>query len=140
MGDIAVMNYKKSVEKAVARAAAKVEKVQKDLEPLEEELAELAKNKSPSPQDKKKIADLEKKKAAILKRLDTIAVELNTDLMLVTPPSSAPEKELIELPGWMKEIIKAKGFPLGKGVSVVPEVEFDMKSKTLKYVGVKFRF
>lgn len=138
MADIAIVNYQRSVEKAVARAAAKVEKVRKDLDPIDEELEELAKSKDPD--DKKKAAELEKKRAALIKKLDTIALELKTDMMLVTPPSSAPEKELLELPGWMKEIIKAKGFPLGKGVSVVPEVEFDMKSKTLKYVGVKFRF
>ena len=41
MADIAIVNYQRSVEKAVARAAAKVEKVRKDLDPIDEELEEM---------------------------------------------------------------------------------------------------
>ena len=52
----------------------------------------------------------------------------------------ADEKELMKVPGWLKDIIKAKGIPLGKGVSIAPAIDFDFKKKKLKSFGIKVTF
>ena len=45
------------------------------------------------------------------------------------------------MPGWLKEIIKAKGIPLGKsGVSIAPDVSFDFKARKLKYLGITIKW
>lgn len=59
--------------------------------------------------------------------------------MVLEPPQLTPanEKELVRLPDFIKEIIKAKGISLGKGVSIAPDVKFDFKAVKLKDFGLK---
>jgi hypothetical protein len=59
-------------------------------------------------------------------------------LMFVEPPkkSTANEKEVLALPDFIKQIIKAKGVPLGKGVSITPDIKFDFKAMVLKEAGL----
>jgi hypothetical protein len=139
MSDLKVEAYKKSVTsamerygKAVADAAKQIDEISKQLEPLE-------KLDSPSADDKKKIAELTKKRDACRKAVEQAGMNLKTDLILIDPPteSDADKRELVKLPGWLKDIIKKKGIPLGKDVSVAPTVDFDFKAGKLKSFGIK---
>jgi len=140
MSDIQVENYKKGVAKAVERWSEKMEKSAKKLEPIDKELAKLEAIKEPSPDDKKKIGELQKSREQIRKDIEKAGTELRLDVMLLEVPAKADEKELVKLPAWLKEIIKAKGIPLGGGVSIAPEVTFDFKAKKLKYLGIKIKW
>ncbi|MDE2006516.1 MAG: hypothetical protein KGI51_08120, partial [Rhodospirillales bacterium] len=140
MSDLDVEAYKKGVVKAVDRYAAKLEKIGKDLAPIDADLAKLEAIKSPGPDDKKKITDLSKQRDALREKADNAGLELKLDLMLIEPPANADPKELIKLPDWMEKIIKAKGIPLGKGVSIAPDISFDFKAKKLKRIGIVIHF
>ena len=121
MSDIQVENYKKSVTKAIDRWVGKLKEIQKKRE---------------------KLADPDKGSPEIDKLTEKANTELRVDLMLLDLPEKgkADEKELIKLPGWLKEIIKAKGIPVAKGISIVPNVEFDFKTMKLKSFGVTVHF
>ena len=142
MADIRVENYKKSVEKAVARWWDKVDKLIKELGPIADELEELEDLDDPSDEDKKRIEELKKKRAAIVKGMEKAATELRIDLMLLDVPPDADQKELVKLPAWMQEIVKKKGIPISKHVTLVPDASFDFKAKKLKSfsLGLKWEF
>ena len=88
--------------------------------------------------DKKKIADARRTYTALRKRIETANDELRLDLMLLEPPAktAANEKDLLKLPDFIKDVIKAKGVPLGKGVSISPVIKFDFKAMKLKEFGL----
>jgi hypothetical protein len=90
------------------------------------------------PDDKKRIDEQTKKRADIRKLADQAALELRLDLMLIELPPQADDKELVKLLAWLKEIIKKKGIPLGKHVSIAPDASFDIKAKKLKSFGITF--
>jgi len=138
--DIKLENYKKSAAKILDAWGAKIAEVGKKLAPIQEELDKLQANDSPSDDDKKKIEDLKRKCAELKKQLDSANVELHTDFMLIDIPPAADEKELVKLPGWLKDIIKRKGLPLGKNVSIAPTIDIDFKKKKVKSFGVKITF
>jgi len=121
MADIEVENYKKSVIRAVERWVGKLKDIQKKREKLE---------------------DPDKGSPEIDKLIEKANMELRADLILLDPPEKgkADEKELLKLPAWMKEIIKAKGIPVAKGISIVPNVDFDLKTMKLKSFGVTVNF
>lgn len=136
MADIATENYKKSIIRVVDRWGDKMEKIGKELAPILKELSDLSKNKDPSADDKKKIDALRKQAEDLKKKADTAAMELRADLMLLEPAKGADPKETKKLPDWLEQIIKKKGLPLGKDVSVAPDVDFDLKAGKLKKVGL----
>ncbi len=136
MGDIRVENYKKSVSKAFERWEKKIQDCAKKLAPITAELDKLEAIKDPDQDDKKRIEELRKQRDAVAKGVDKASMELRVDLMLLEVPAEAPEKELVKLPDWMKGIIKQGGIPLGKGVTLVPDVSFDFKAMKLKSFGI----
>jgi hypothetical protein len=138
--DIKAANYKKSVDKITDNWAKKVEKLAKDLAPINDELAKLEAIKEPSPDDKKRIDELTKKREEIRKKIDTAGAELRLDLMLIEVPQEADEKELVKLPGWFKDIVKKKGIPLGKNVTLVPDLSIDFKKKKVKSAGITLKW
>jgi hypothetical protein len=140
MGDIRIENYKKAVTKAFDRWEKKIEDCAKKLAPITAELDKLEASKTPSDDEKKRIAELKKQREAVAKGVDKASMELRRDRMLLEPPSEAPEKELLKLPDWMKGIIKQGGIPLGKGVTLVPDVSFDFKAKKLKSFGITVKW
>lgn len=140
MSDIKVEQYKKAVERATDRWKAKLEKVGAKADKIREALAKLEENKPPTTENKKKIEICKKGFDALEKEVDKATLELKLDLMLLEVPKEAPKAELLKLPDWLKAVIKAKGIPLGRGVSVVPDVEFDFKNFKLKSVGVTVRW
>jgi hypothetical protein len=132
MSDIATDKYKDAVKRAVERWRSKVEGPAKQLVKLDEEIARLQ-------GDKQKLDEAKKAYVALRKQIETANDELRLDLMLLEPPKQTPanEKDLLKLPDFIKELIKAKGVPLGKGVSIAPDIKFDFKALKLKEFGLK---
>jgi septation ring formation regulator EzrA len=136
MGDIRIENYKKSVQKITEKWGKEIAKFSVDLGKVDQELAELEKNKTPSDDEKAKIEDLRKQQAALRKKIDNCVLNLQVNLRVIEPEPGAPKKELLELPGWVKEIIKEKGIPLGHGVSIAPDIKIDVKALKLEKLGI----
>ena len=139
MSDIATDKYKDAVKKAADRWKAKLEGPAKQLVKLDEEITQLEARKPAAAADQKKLGDARKAYAALRKQIETANDELRLDLMLLEPPkqTTANENELVKLPDFIKEIIKARGVPLGKGVSIAPDIKFDLKAMKLKDAGLK---
>lgn len=139
MSDIATDKYKDAVKRAVDRWKSKLEGPAKQLVKLDTEITQLEAKKPASDDDKKKLGEAKKTYATLRKQIETANDELRLDLMLLEPPkqTSANEKELMTLPDFIKELIKAKGVPLGKGVSITPDIKFDFKAMKLKDAGLK---
>jgi hypothetical protein len=139
MGDIAVENYQKSVTKILDIWAKEADRIGKELAAVNAELDKLEALQNPTPDDKKRIDELNKKREACYKRMNEASMELRVNLMAIQVPPTADEDELKKLPGWLKEIIKKKGIPLGK-VVITPDVEFDFKAKKLKKLGITIKW
>jgi len=139
MGDIAVANYQKSITKILDIWAKEADRVGKELAAVNVELDKLEGVQNPSPDDKKRIEELKKKREACYRRMNEASLELRVNLIGIELPAKADEKELAKLPAWLKEIIKKKGIPLGK-VVITPDVEFDFKAKKLKKLGITIKW
>jgi seryl-tRNA synthetase len=139
MGDIAVENYQKSVTKILDIWAKEAERIGKELAAVNSELDKLEALQDPGPDDKKRIEELKKKREACHKRMNEASMELRVNLIAIQVPPTADEDELKKLPGWLKEIIKKKGIPLGK-VVITPDVEFDFKAKKVKKLGITIKW
>jgi hypothetical protein len=141
MSDIAVENYKKAVASALDRWARKVAPVAALIEKLNVALKELLKNKDPSAEDKKKIETCKAARDQLEKKIANFGTELKTDLMLLELPQKgkADEKEILKLPGWLRDIVKKKGISLGT-VTVSPDVDIDFKGGKVKKVGLTIEF
>jgi seryl-tRNA synthetase len=139
MGDIAVENYKKSVTKYLDIWAKEADRIGKELAAVNAELDKLEALQNPSPDDKKRIEELKKKREACYKRMDEASLELRLNLIAIDVPPKADDNELKNLPTWLKEIIKKKGIPLGKFV-ITPDVEFDFKARKLKKLGITIKW
>jgi len=135
--DIKLENYKKNVARILDIWGDEAAAVAKELTPIESELKKLSENASPGDDDKKRIEELKKKCADLHKRLEKANMELRVNFMGIDVPPKGDEKELVKIPAWVKDIIKRKGLPLGKDVSIAPTVDFDFKSKKLKSFGLK---
>jgi seryl-tRNA synthetase len=139
MGDIAVENYQKSITKYLDIWAKEADRIGKELAAVNSELDKLEALQNPGPDDKKRIEELKKKRENCYKRMNEASMELRVNLMSIQVPPTADEDELKKLPGWLKEIIKKKGIPLGK-VVITPDVEFDFKAKKLKKLGITIKW
>jgi hypothetical protein len=140
MGDIYVESYKKSAARLLDKGGKEIDKLGKDLAPIAEQLAKLEAAKSPDAATKRQIDDLQKQANAIQKQIDHASANLRASMMLLDVPAQANEKEVMKLPGWLTDIIKEKGIPLGKDVSIAPDVSFDFKNKKLKSIGITIHF
>jgi len=139
MGDIAVENYQKSVTRILDIWSKEADRIGKELAAVNTELDKLEALQNPTPDDKKRIEELTKKREACYKRMNQASMELRVNLMGIQVPPTADEDELKKLPAWLKEIIKKKGIPLGK-VVITPDVEFDFKAKKLKKLGITIKW
>ena len=132
--DIKLENYRKNVAKILDIWGNELQRISKELTPLQAELDKLDEN---NPDDKKKAEELKKKRAALQKEIEAANTDLRVNFIAIDIPPKADDKELAKIPGWMKEIIKKKGIPLGKDVSIAPTVDFDLKAKKIKSFGIK---
>jgi hypothetical protein len=143
MGDIAVENYIKSVKAAMARWSVKMDKIQDDLATKNAELKKLEANKTPSTTEQKKIDQLKIERKKLGDKVDTVWLELRTDLMLLLPPALTKdnERELLKLPPIVAELVKKKGLEIGKsGVVLTPDIDFDFKAGKLKKLGLTLKY
>lgn len=138
MPDIATDRYKDAVKRVVDHWRSKLEGPAKQLAKLDDEITKLEAKKPAEDEDKKKLGEARKAYTALRKQIESANDELRLDLMLLEPPKQTPsnEKELLKLPDFIKEIIKAKGAPLGKSVSLTPNIKFDFKAMKLKEAGI----
>jgi hypothetical protein len=135
MSDIYVENYKKSVTHILDYWNKKLADCAKQLKPVDDELDKLSKNSKPSDDDKNRIAELQKKRAEIRKQVEAATLSLKVNLIVIELDAKANKNEAINLPDWLKKIIKEKGLPLGNGVSISADVSFDFKTgKLTKFV------
>jgi hypothetical protein len=139
MGDIAVENYRKNVTRYLDIWSKEAVRIGNELKAVNTELDKLEALQNPGPDDKKRIEELEKKRENCYKQMDAASMELRVNLMSVQLPPTGDEDELKRLPGWLKEIIKKKGVPLGN-VVITPDVEFDFKAKKLKKLGITIKW
>jgi hypothetical protein len=142
MGDLYVESYKKSVTNILDFWNKKLAGYAKQLDPIDDQIAELTKNSNPGDDDKKKLADLKKKRDDIRKQIDNASLSLNVNLKVIEVDERAKKEEVMKLPDWIEGIIKDKGVPLGKDVTLVPDVSMDFKSfKVTKCViNIKWKF
>jgi hypothetical protein len=135
MSDLYVESYKKSVTHILDYWNKKLADFAKQLEPIDDELDDLNNNNKPSDDDKKRIAELEKKRADIRKQVEAASMSLKVNLSVIDLDDKANKTEALKLPDWLKKIIKEKGLPLGKDVSISADVSFDFKAmKLTKFV------
>jgi hypothetical protein len=138
--DIRIENYKNTVSDLVGRWAVAEIKLAAKLAPIADELAQQEAISNPTDADKERIADLRKRRDAISDEMENENDNLRVELMIVEVQPGAPKRELVILPDWLKEIIKAKGIPIGHGVTIVPDADFDVKALKLKSFTVSLSF
>jgi len=140
--DIRVENYKNTVDGLVNRWATAEIALAGKLVPVLEELDKKRNLTSPSDADKARIAELVKQRDALRGKMDEESENLRVELIIVEVLPGAPDRELVVLPNWLKGIIKAKGVPVGHGIILVPDADFDVKKLKLKSftAGLKFNW
>jgi hypothetical protein len=136
MGDYRIEAYKKSVKSITQKWGKEIAKLDAELGKVDEELAELEKIEEPTEDDEKKIEELKKKRVALRKKIDNCVMNLKVNLLVIQPQPGSPKKELLELPGWLKSIIENEGIPLGRGVSIAPDIDVDVKAMKLEKFGI----
>jgi hypothetical protein len=138
--DIRVVNYKNTISGLVSRWATAEIRLAGKLVPIVDELKQLQAIPSPTDSDKARIADLRRQRDAISDEMENESANLRVELMIVEVQPGAPKRELVILPDWVKDIIKEKGVPVGHGITLVPDADFDIKALKLKSVTVGLRF
>jgi hypothetical protein len=124
--------YRAGVERAVDRWVTKVKPYDQDINLARTKIAEI-KAQTPRPPDAdQKIAQLTAGIQALLAKIDQFNTELKADIMLLPKEVAASKSEGPQLPSTIKQLIAAKGIPLGKTVSIgVPDVKWDQKNDRL---------
>jgi hypothetical protein len=141
--DFRIENYKRAIEALVEGWATDEIEYGAQLTPIREELATLEQTQSPSDAEKAQITELRRQRDGIEAEMKTRSDDLERDLTLVEVDKEAPKSEIASLPDWAKDIkdmIKAKGLPIGRGIVIVPNVDFDPNKGKLKEVSVAIRF
>src|SRR5262249_18926363 len=124
----------------VSRWAAAEITLSGKLVPVLDELEKKRTISNPTAADKARIDELIKERDALRAKMDQESENLRVELMVVEVQPGAPERELVILPDWLKGIIKAKGVPVGHGITLVPDAEFDLKKLKLKSFTAGLRF
>jgi hypothetical protein len=109
--DIRIENYKNTISTLVGRWAAAEIALASKLGPILDELAQMRAIPSPTDADKARIAELQRQRDVISDKMDNESDNLRVELMIVEVQPGAPERELVILPDWVKDIVKAKGLP-----------------------------
>jgi hypothetical protein len=138
--DYRIESYKRAIEALVEGWAADEIELGAQFAPIREELATKEQTQAPSDAEKERIAELRRQRDEIQAKMEARSDDLERDLTLVEVDKEAPKSELVSLPGWAKDIIKAKGLPIGRGIVIVPNVDFDPNAGKLKEVSVGIRF
>ncbi len=142
MPDPATANYAKSVQKVIEIWGKEIAKQKKEIEKAEKALSKLG--ESPPFDLKKLVKEKDKKKKALAtcivkarEAIEKATKNLELNLMLLKPAPEIPEEDLLKFPPFIEKLIKKKGLPLGKNVTLKPSIKFDFKKKELKEAGFK---
>lgn len=122
----AVTNYKQMVTQKVNAWSARMTQLNDTLSSLKTQLTMSVPTSDPEA-IKKDVRD------KITKTQDSIAYATkDLEIFLGTTTVSPPDKsETVALPGFIKELINAKGIPFAKNVAVTPNISWNFKSGTL---------
>jgi hypothetical protein len=126
----AVTNYKQAVTSRVEAWGTRMAKLSADLTQAKTDLAVLN-VQTPRPADiDAQIKDKQNKINGIQQAMtyETNSLRIDLAAITVTPPDKS---EALPLPGFISDIIKAKGLPLSKNVSFAPNISWNFKSGTL---------
>jgi hypothetical protein len=136
----AVTNYKQAVTKRVAAWSTRMDKLNDDLTKAKAELALLSGPNPPIPTNDPQAA-IKVIQGKIKGIQDTMTYEttsLQIDIAQMTV-STSDKSETIPLPGFISDIVKAKGLPLNKNVSFTPNFKWNWSSGTLGSAGGTIR-
>jgi hypothetical protein len=147
MADQTVEQYRKQVGQAVERWSEKVAQAEKSILWVNKEIAriEALLECATESGEKKYKADIERLKESRTKLVQSIRSandSLRIELMMIKMPekTKSNEKDVLKLGGFLGELLKKKGLPLGgSGVVLKPDVDVDLKAGKLKKVGVEVR-
>jgi hypothetical protein len=115
----AVTNYKQQVTRIVDTWTRQMSRFNDELTKAKADLDTL-KKQTPAPADlDKQVADLQTKIKNLQASMDLATNMMRVDIGLLTVDTPKKE-EALPLPGFVKDLIKAKGIPLAKNVSVLP--------------------
>lgn len=148
MADQTIEQYRKEVGAAVERWWKKVEQANKGILWINKEIARVEKLLECATElgEKKYKADIERLKQERPKLIQSIrnaGDSLRLELMMIRMPerTKSNEKEFIKLPGFIGELVKKKGMPLGSsGIVLKPDVDIDLKAGKLKKLGLDLKF
>lgn len=143
--DIRTENYEKAVKRAIERWAGKLEDPLGKIEKINTELDRLKEKEKSGPLTADEQSLREKCLATrekLMKQVEKAGLELKLDLMLLEPPPAGKKSDFDKLSDRISEFIKKlkKGLPLGGGMSLRPDIEFDFKKGTLKKAMVIFEW
>lgn len=138
--DLSVENYKKTVDTLVSRWAAAETTLAGQLAPVVDELTQKKAVSNPSDADQARIAELEHQRDQIASQMQAESDGLRIELMVVEVQPGAPKREMVILPEWLKNLIKSKGVPVGHGMTLVPDADFDLKARKLNSFTVGLQF
>lgn len=138
--DYRIVSYQNSMNRLVSEWAAAEIALEGKLMPVLEELEKKQAIPSPSDADRARIAELIQQRNSLSSQMDAESNNLQVEMILMEVQPGAPERELIQLPDWLTGIIKAKGIPVGHGITLVPDASFDVKAGKLKSLSLGLRF
>jgi len=126
----AVTNYKQAVTKRVEAWGTRMAKLSDDLGKAMTDLAVLNVQTPPPADIDAQIKDKQNKIKGIqdIMRYETTSLGIDLATITVSPPDKS---EALPLPDFVKALIKAKGLPLSKTVSFLPNISWNFKSGTL---------
>ena len=147
MADQTVEQYRKEVGKAIERWSEKLAQADKGILWINKEIArvEALLECATESGEKKYKADIERLKQSRIKLVQSIRDandSLRLEMMMIRMPekTKSNEKEFLKLGGFIGELIKKKGLPLGgSGVVLKPDIDVDLKAGKLKKLGLEVR-
>ena len=147
MADQTVEQYRKQVGQAIERWSEKLAQADKSILWVNKEIAriEALLECATESGEKKYKADIERLKESRTKLVQSIRAandSLRLELMMIKMPekTKSNEKDFLKLGGFLGELIKKKGLPLGgSGVVLKPDIDVDLKAGKLKKLGLEVR-
>jgi hypothetical protein len=138
--DYRIVSYQNTMNSLVSRWAAAEITLEGKLFPVLQEIEGKQAISNPTDADKARLTELIRQRDDLRAQMDAASDNLRIEMILVEVEPGAPEREMIQLPGWLTGIIKSKGIPVGHGITLVPDASFDLKARKLNSLSLCLRF
>jgi hypothetical protein len=138
--DLRVVRYQNTVSALVSKWAAAEITLEGKLVPVLAEIEKKQAISNPTDADKARISELIKERNDLRAQMESESNDLRLEMIEVEVEPGAPERDLVQIPEWLTGIIKAKGVPVGHGITLVPDASFDIKARKLKSLSLGLRF